>query len=403
MKTVLKIAWRNVWRNKLRSGVVIISIVLGIWSGLFIMAMTLGLNEQRMSGAINTYLSHIQIHHPKFEDDYNKKYTLINSERIAKHLDTISHLKSFSERLVLTGMAATAKGNYGIRIMGVFPEQEKNVTNISQKLIKGTYLNKLKRNPIIIGKKLANKLGVKINSKIVLNFQDADNNTIASSFRIEGIFKTSSSVFDEGTVFVKYEDIAHMTGLQGRFHEIAILCDKINNTEAVESQIKTPNLVESWDVISPELGYAQKTMSSFIYIFMGIILLALAFGIINTMLMAILERKRELGMLLSVGMDKRKIFSMILFETVFLALIATPIGMLSSILSISYFGKYGIDLSSVAAGLESLGIGAKIYTNLPTVLYFNITLMTLIVAFISALVPARRALKLKPAEAVKAL
>lgn len=403
MKIILKIAWRNVWRNRLRSSVVILSIVLGIWSGLFIMAMTLGLNEQRMSGAVNSYLSHIQIHHPKFNEDFNKKYTLIDRNDLLKQLDTISQIKSYSERLVITGMAATAKGNYGVQILGIHPEQEKNITNISQKLTEGTYLYKLKRNPILIGKKLADKLGVKINSKVILNFQDVDNNIIASSFRVEGIFKTGNSVFDVGTVFVKNKDISELTGLEGKIHEIAILCDKIDDTEIVKGEINTSNIVESWDEISPELGYAQQTMSSFIYIFMGIILIALAFGIVNTMLMAILERKHELGMLLSIGMNKYKIFSMIIMETIFLAMIATPLGMLLSYWSISYFGKYGIDLASVAQGLESLGIGSRIYTFLPSILYFTITLMTLLVALLSAIIPARRALKLNPAEAVKVI
>ncbi len=403
MKTIFKIAWRNIWRNRLRSSIVIISMILGIWSGLFIMAMTLGLNEQRMNGAINSYLSHIQIHHPKFEEDYDKKDTIIDSKELIKQLDTISHIKSFSERLVLQGMASTARGNYGVKITGIFPKQEEKITNVSQKLIEGNYLYKFKRNPIVIGKKLADKLGVKINSKIVLNFQDADNNTIATSFRVEGIFKTVNSVFDKGNVFVKYIDIASLTGLNNKLHEVAILCDNINNTEIVEKQIKTTNTVESWDVIAPEMGYAQETMSSFIYIFMGIILMALAFGIVNTMLMAILERKRELGMLLSVGMNKRKVFSMIILETIFLALIATPIGVLLSFWTIQYYGNNGIDLSVVATGLESLGMGSRIFTKLPLPMYINITLMTLVVALLSAVIPARKALKLKPAEAVKAI
>ncbi len=403
MKTIFKIAWRNIWRNRLRSSIVIISMILGIWSGLFIMAMTLGLNEQRMNGAVNTYLSHIQIHHPKFEEDYDKKDTIIDSKELIKQLDTISPIKSFSERLVLQGMASTARGNYGVKIMGIFPEQEEKTTIVSQKLSEGTYLYKFKRNPVLIGKKLADKLGAKLNSKIILNFQDADNNTIAASFRVEGIFKTVNSVFDEGNVFVKYEDIALLTDLNGKLHEVAILCDNISNTEQVESQIKTSNTVESWDVIAPEMGYAQKTMSSFIYIFMGIILMALAFGIVNTMLMAILERKRELGMLLSVGMNKRKVFSMIILETIFLACIATPIGILLSYWTIQYYGNYGIDLSIVAKGLESLGMGSRIFTKLPLSMYINITLMTLVVALLSAIIPARKALKLKPAEAVKAI
>jgi len=401
MKTLIKIAWRNVWRNKLRSTIVMLSIGLGIWSGLFIMAMTLGMNEQRMSGAIDSYLSHIQIHHPKFQDDYNKKYTLIDDANLTEQLDTIPQIKAYSQRLFVTGMASTAKGNYGVHIMGIFPENEKKVTSISQQLIEGTYFKRLKQNPIVIGKKLADRLGLKINSKVVLNFLDKNNNTIANSFRVEGIFKTTNSIFDEGTVFVKYQDMAPLVGLEGKFHEVAILTDNMEDIKAVKSEIVTQDSVESWYEISPELGYTQTLLEDFMFIFMGIVLLALAFGIINIMLMAVLERRRELGMLLCIGMSKRKVFGMILLETLFIAFVATPLGMFLSYLSITYFGKNGIDLSIVSAGLESWGAGSKVFTHLPLTFYWSITLMTLTVAFLAALIPARRALKLNPAEAVK--
>ncbi|ASV31538.1 MULTISPECIES: ABC transporter permease [Flavobacteriaceae] len=403
MKTLLMIAWRNVWRNKLRSSIVIASVVLGIWSGLFIMAMVSGMNDQRLSSFINTNLSHIQIHNAGFQENFDKKDTIIGSNTLLKEIDTMSHVTAYTKRLVLQGMASTAHGNYGVKIMGIFPDKEKNVTDISEKLVQGTYLYKLKRNPIIIGEKLANKLGVKVNSKVVLNFQDSNNNTVSTGFRVEGIFKTINSSFDEENVFVKYDDLAPLVSLSGKYHEIAILCDNITETETVENQIKTNNSVESWDQLSPELGYAQEAMSNFIYIFMGIILLALAFGIVNTMLMAVLERKREIGMLLSVGMDKRKVFTMIILETLFLAFIAALLGVLLSIWTIEYFGRNGINLSAVAKGLESLGMGARVFTKLPFAMYVDITLMTLSVALIAAIIPARRALKLNPAEAVKAI
>ena len=403
MKTLLMIAWRNVWRNKLRSSIVIASVVLGIWSGLFIMAMVSGMNDQRLSSFINTNLSHIQIHNAGFQENFDKKDTIIGSNTLLKEIDTMSHVTAYTKRLVLQGMASTAHGNYGVKIMGIFPDKEKNVTDISEKLVQGTYLYKLKRNPIIIGEKLANKLGVKVNSKVVLNFQDSNNNTVSTGFRVEGIFKTINSSFDEENVFVKYDDLAPLVSLSGKYHEIAILCDNITETETVENQIKTNNSVESWDQLSPELGYAQEAMSNFIYIFMGIILLALAFGIVNTMLMAVLERKREIGMLLSVGMDKRKVFTMIILETLFLAFIAALLGVLLSIWTIEYFGRNGINLSAVAKGLESLGMGARVFTKLPFAMYVDITLMTLSVALIAAIITARRALKLNPAEAVKAI
>lgn len=403
MKTLLMIAWRNVWRNKLRSSIVIASVVLGIWSGLFIMAMVSGMNDQRLSSFINTNLSHIQIHNAGFQENFDKKDTIIGSNTLLKEIDTMNNVTAYAKRLVLQGMASTAHGNYGVKIMGIFPDEEKNVTDISEKLVQGTYLYKLKRNPIIIGEKLANKLGVKVNSKVVLNFQDSNNNTVSTGFRVEGIFKTINSSFDEENVFVKYDDLAPLVSLSGKYHEIAILCDNITETETVKSQIKTNNSVESWDQLSPELGYAQEAMSNFIYIFMGIILLALAFGIVNTMLMAVLERKREIGMLLSVGMDKRKVFTMIILETLFLAFIAALLGVLLSIWTIEYFGRNGINLSAVAKGLESLGMGARVFTKLPFAMYVDITLMTLSVALIAAIIPARRALKLNPAEAVKAI
>ncbi len=403
MKTLVTIAWRNVWRNKLRSGIVIASIVVGILAGLFIMAVTAGLNDQRLKSSIDTYLSHIQIHHPGFLEDFDKKDTITGAKTILNKIDTMQHVQAYSKRLVLQGMASTAHGNYGVKIMGIFQNEEKEVTDISKKLVQGTYLNKLKRNPIVLGEKLANKLNAKVNSKVVLNFQDASNNTIATSFRVEGIFKTVNSSFDEANVFVKYNDLAPLIDLSGKFHEIAIRCTNVNETIPVKTQISTNNLVETWDELSPELGYTQKTMNNFLYIFMGIILLALTFGIVNTMLMAVLERKRELGMLLSVGMDRRKVFAMIMLETLFLALVAAPLGVLLSLWGIEYFGIHGIDLSSVGKGLESFGMASRVYTKLPAVLYVNITLMTLVVALIAAVVPARRALKMNPAEAVKAI
>ena len=403
---LVKIAWRNVWRNKLRSIVVLMSIVLGIWSGLFIMAMTLGLNEQRMSGAVNTYLSHIQIHDVNYPVDQKLNQTIKDPEKVLKAISDESNVKSYCKRQIANGMAASAKGTYGIQILGIDPAEEKKVTTISTHLVQGTYFEKFKRNPVVLGEKLADKLGLKIKSKIILTFQNTDGDLVSFAGRVEGIFKTNSSVFDKSTIFVKHKDLANYTGLGDKIHEIAILTNTMESVEMVKTDLNITDKnykVASWDELSPELGYAQEMMGTMVYIFMGIILLALSFGIINTMLMAVLERKKELGMLMSVGMNKLKIFMMIVLETLFLAMIATPIGMLLAKISIDYFEEHGIDLSSVSQGLESFGIGSKIYTYLPNDLYFKITLFTLIVTLIASVFPARRALKLNPVEALRSL
>jgi len=404
MKTLIKIAWRNVWRNKLRSSLVILSIVLGIWAGLFLMAMTLGLNEQRMNGAVDTYLSHVQIHHPKFHEDQNIKFTIDNTDEIKKALAQNKDVIAYSERIVVPGMINNAKGSRGIQLLGVNPEEEQKLTTINETLIDGVYFTKLKKNPILVSEKTAKKLGLKLKSKVIVSLQDLEGNLTSIQFRVEGIYKTNSSVFDEGTAFVRLSDLDREVGMLGKIHEIALLGKSIDQVESIKddltSKIKTSK-VETWAEISPELGYAQEMMGSMVFIFMGIVLLALAFSIINTMLMAVLERKKEIGMLMAVGLNKKKLFTMISIETIFIALIAAPIGMLLSYWTITYFSIHGIDFSSVASGLENLGIGSVIYTYLPADLYASITAMTLVVAFIASIFPARRALKLRPSEAIR--
>ena len=203
MKTLLKIAWRNVWRNKLRSSLVILSIVLGIWAGLFLMAMTLGLNEQRMGGAVDTYLSHVQIHNPKFKEDQNIKYFIEDKESVINAITSNKNIKAFAERIVISGMVANSSGSKGIQVLGIHPEKEKKLTKIFQKLTSGTYFTKFKKNPAIVGQKLAKKLKLKIRSKIVITFQDYNGDLSSALFRVEGIYKTNNSIFDESTIYVK--------------------------------------------------------------------------------------------------------------------------------------------------------------------------------------------------------
>jgi len=406
MKTLIKIAWRNVWRNKLRSMTVILSIVLGLWAGFFTMALTLGLNEQRMDGAVKSYLSHVQIHHPAFLENYNIKDVITMPEELLSTIQKNKSVKASTTRTILGGMGSTAHGSAGIQIIGVDPEKEAEMTSISSSLKKGTYFTEIKSNPVIVGQALAEKLKLDIKKKLYITFVDENGDQQRLKLKVEGIYKTASSMYDEANIFMKSEDIAKAIGHKGIVHEIAILCHSINQTDEVKAQLLAEfpkDKIETWSEIAPELGYADEMMSTFIYIFMGIILVALSFGIINTMLMAVLERKRELGMLMSVGMNKRKVFVMILFETLFISIIAAPIGIALSYAIIVHFGEHGIDLSVVGKGMENFGIGSRVYTYLPANLYVNICVMTLVVTFLSSLLPARRALKLDPAEAVRAL
>jgi putative ABC transport system permease protein len=199
-------------------------------------------------------------------------------------------------------------------------------------------------------------------------------------------------------------DIENLTGTGNLIHEIIIMADEVKSVNSIaQSLIKQLPLtkVRTWDEVSPELGYANELMTIALSIFILIIILAMSFGIINTMLMAVLERKRELGMLLSVGMNKRKVFSMILSETLFISLIGGPSGLLGAWLTITHYGKKGIDLSSFGKGLDSLGIGSTIYTRLDNHLYFTIAIIVILTTVLASVYPSIRALRMNPAEVVR--
>ena len=404
--TLIKISWRNIWRNKLRSLVVIFSIVFGLLGGIIIIAMSYGLNEERMNNAVDTYLSHIQIHNNLFSEDYNIKHTINNLDIIEKAINEDKRVISYSKRIVLNGMLSNSNGSYGIQVKGIDPDEEIKVTNTHEKIIEGEYFRSKRDNTILVGKKLADKLNLKLKSKVVITFQDENYELTSLLFRVEGIFRSGNSRYDEMNVFVQNKSIIkNLPGFNG-YHEMPILLSDIDLRGEVKKDLiplSSDNIVEGWDDISKELAYANEMLSAVLYIFMMIILSGLSFGVINTMLMAILERRKEIGMLMSIGMNRYKIFMMISFETIFLSLIALPFGLITSFLIVEYYSVVGIDLSIVEAGLENFGVGTRLYFKVPYEEYIYVSLMVFVISIFSSVFPSIRALKINPVEATKTI
>ena len=403
---LLKIAWRNIWRNRLRSGVVITSIILGIWSGLFVIALSAGLNEQRKVSVIENSISHLQYHHPQFLDDRNSKFVIPEVNEIVSQLENDTTVKSYTLRTLVNGMASSARGGNGVLINGVDASKEQRVTTIADHLTNGEFLPEEGRYPVVIGAGLAEKMNVRLRSKVVLTFQDRNSEIVAGAFRVSGIFKTVSSKYDEMNIFVRRSDMEELLQTDNGVNEIAVLMNNFDDIPPFVNLQRAlfPDLtIEPWNEIAPELGYADEMMEIFLYLFLGILLAALAFGVVNTMLMAVLERKRELGMLMSVGMNKWRIFSMITFETISIALAGGPLGILLAYITIHYFQSVGLDLSMWAQGLENFGIDTVVYPHLETQYYWSLAIMVIVMAILASIYPARKALSMNPAEAVRAI
>jgi putative ABC transport system permease protein len=472
---IWSIAWKNVWRNKVRSGVVIIAFTLGLFGGLFAVAVMVGMIKQRVKRAIRNEVSHIQIHHPKFQDNYEMNFTVDKAVSIADSIRSLPHVVGVSPRLKIFGMASTAGNATGVMINGIDVDMEKSVTDLYMFIPEGggSFFGSDEPKSIVIGEKLAKtlklvsyslvkenleklssggeykkvlpllesllnqnfrtegdfdkklsevlgdknskkhsfilkKLALKYNlrKKVVLSFQSADGSITYDAFRIQGVYKTNNTGFDGLNVYVRNTDLVPLAGLKpGQAHEIAVLLDDAENVMTADSQIKAlaPGLlVETWEEIMPDISIYNKMMGYYLLIFMSIILLALGFGIVNTMLMAVLERVKELGMLMAIGMNKTKVFLMIMLETIFLALTGSVVGMLLSYGTIILYKDQGIDLSKFyQQGLESWGFEARLYPDIGIDAFIQVTLLVVLTGIFASIYPARKALKLNPAEATR--
>ena len=381
------------------------SVILGIWAGIFILAFSWGLYQSNIRDSVYKQLSHIQIHHPTFNIENDPKFSISDTDKILDSLHSDKRTLSASSRVISTGMISSPTTASAVKILGIDPSSEAKQTGLNENVTNGNYFDSAKDNEILIGEKLAKKLKVKIRSKVIVTFVNIDSEMISAAFRVGGIYKSKNTSLDEVNVFVQKDHLRDLLNLKPtESNEIAILLKNEEDLTAVKNYsagLVPKGKVEDWKELSPELGLVIESFNMYTYLISGIILLALIFGIINTMLMSVLERIRELGMLMAIGLNKRKLFSMIMLETLFLTLIGCPIGLLMGWLSIEFFGEYGINISMFSEGLSSYGFSSVIYPALDDQKYVIIAIMCIITSLLAAIYPAYKALQLNPAEAIR--
>ena len=405
---LVKLAWRNLWRNKLRTAIILGAMVFGLVGVTAMMGFMTGFVDSMLSNAIRWQTSHLQIHNPQYVRNPDISEQVSEGERLAQQLRTLPDVDTVSARFIAVGMVASARSNRGVRINGIDIEDEARITPLSTKLSEGEWLSREGRNPILVSQKLSERLKLRVGSKVVVTFTDAGGQVVGAAYRVRGIFSTPSTQFDEGNVLVRKSDLQKTAAMQG-VHEIAIL---LKDSQALET-IKTDIIqmveeestgsrisVRDWQQIQPMLATMMNTMDVSNRIILIIFVIAMMFGIINIMLMSVFERTQEFGVLMAVGMQKHKVFSLIMLETTMLGATGALLGLVASAALMAILHHYGISLASVSDGLGAYGIDTVLY---PRVSYreYQITFVTVFVASVlAAIYPARQILKQRPVDAM---
>jgi len=386
--------------------VVILATAIGLYGSLFMVALMNGMMQQKVDATIENEISDMQMHNPKFLEDESIEYAIPDPENIGSILSKNEQVEAFCFRGKATGMASSAHSGNGVMINGIDPAKEKQVTAIHNKLTEGTYFEKESRIPsIVISHKLAEHLKTGVGKKLVLTTAALDGETAQGLYRVEGIFRTSNTVFDELNVFILAGQLQNMVAPEKEIvNEIAIRYNEGVDINQAKSDLESafPALsIQTWKELAPTLMAIVGMMDQFGFILIMIILLALTFGIINVMLMVIIERTRELGMLMAIGMNRWRVFRMIMLETVFMSITGAVIGVILSAGTIALTSRNGINFAAWAEGFEALGYNAHVFPVIQTTFYIFLGIMVIIAAMLASIWPARKALKLQPAVAVR--
>ncbi|MCB0478548.1 MAG: ABC transporter permease [Crocinitomicaceae bacterium] len=407
MKTLLKISWRNCWKSPLRTGIVIGSIIVGIWSSIFMMGFMDGMMTSRKNNVINTRLGHIQIHSPEYEYDPNILNSVKDREKVIQALENNPHVVGYTDRFVTEGVLKTAREQRGIKINGIDVEKDAATLLISEKADQGSFFGEEFKYPVAVGDKLAKELKLEIGSKVSLSLTKPDSTQTSKNFKVAAIYKSGDAAYDNYNIFVPKEAIYKVIKSDEPIvHEIIVKIDDIEKADEVKAEllksIKSDEVL-TWLEADPYSAYAEDSYGMMMFILMTVIIVALLFGILNTVIMSVLERKREIGVLRSIGMTKKKVWAMITLESLIFGLVGGPLGILTGWATTAYFGKYGFDLSSYGEAMEAYGLDTIVYFNIPVEYYFIYSFLIVIATVIGSLIPAYIATRVNPIEAIRSI
>jgi ABC-type lipoprotein release transport system permease subunit len=412
---LLQLAWRNLWRNPRRTLIAMSAIGFGYAMLLFVACLMAGLRQQMIESGTALVVSDIQVHAPAYYPNRPIHQTLggqkgTNVSALVATIAADPRVYAASPRVYGYGLASAADQSAGAEIIGVVPNQEQKVTVLQTQIVKGSYLTDQMPKGIVMGDKFATTIGVGVGSEIILLTQAADGSMGNDLYTIAGIFHTGLDTMDRGLVLMSLAALQELLRLPPvRIHEVAIKLHDITEATTAAAALgvqlnKTlPVRVRAWPELVPELADYVQFNRSVTFILFFIFFLLAVIGIVNTMLMAVIERTRELGMLMAVGMRPVQVVSLIVAEAAGLAAASLVLGGAIGAPLLWYLQVHGLDLGGAIDEFSLAGVvvGRRWYGRQDFIAYSQAALGLSITAVLSALYPALRAARFRPTEALR--
>jgi ABC-type lipoprotein release transport system permease subunit len=400
---IAMLAWRNLWRNHRRTIVMLSAITIGVWAMIFMTALTRGMVNDMIRDGISALPGHVQVHHPEFRDDPSINNLIPTPDSSLTELFSQAGLDGWASRVKVPAVISSERESRGVTLLGVDPVLERSLDAIGSVIADGRGLEDVDDGGVIIGRKLADKLDTELGKRVVLMSQDPDNEIADRGFRVVGLFEANLELHEEIFVFGGKATVQKMLRIEDRVSEVAVMATDYRDLQGVTEQVMTlaggDVEVLPWPQLDSYLGSMLKVMDGFVLVWMIVIFLALSFGLVNTLVMAVFERVREIGLMLALGMRPANILGQIIVESALLLIIGLALGNVLAWASIVPL-KDGIDISGVAEGMEMFGAASILYPEQELQDTITANVVVLVLGFLASLSPAWRASRYDPIEAI---
>lgn len=403
-----KLAWRNLWRNIRRTLITMVAIGLGLALAMVSIGLGDGGHQQMIESGVRMGAGHITVQPHGYQQNPSNDKVILDEAPVTMAVRGISPIRSVSLRIVGNGLISSAANSSAVAFCGVDPTEEGYKSILAPHLISGNYLSPKGRMDILIGENLAQKLEVSVGRRVVLMGQDASREVSSSLFRIKGIYKTGVSDLDRSFCLVSLDGARHLLGLESGVTQVAIYLGSQFEVEKVLSLLcsrlnSLPVEVLPWHEVMPDLRRFVQLDDAGNYLFLGIILVIVALGILNTILMSVLERTREFGVILGLGLSPCLLFLMIIFETSLLALLSMVFGSALGFGAHHYFASVGLNITGFTAERLTLAgtiLDPILYSYLRPARVIGLLLIVFCVTLAAGLYPAVKASRLAPVKAI---
>ncbi|MFO8163996.1 MAG: ABC transporter permease [Thermodesulfobacteriota bacterium] len=412
MSIDIRMAWRNVWRNPRRTVLTISAIVFAGTLLIFMLSFQLGSYGTMINASVRIHTGHLQVQAKGYQDKKSMRLVVPNPSAVGELIQGIPEVEAYTFRANAFSLVSSKERTYGALVIGVDPVRESQVSTLKQLIRQGDYLDEHDTNQALAGELLAKNLRVEVGDELTILGQGRDGSIAATVVKVKGIYKSGMDDFDRSAIHIPLKLFQDVYAMRGAVHEVVAVGTSLSRVSEMKKAIqaglkrgdrKNSLLVLDWDELMPGLLQAIKLDLVGGIIFWFLLIVVVAFSILNTFLMAIFERTREFGVLMAIGTSPGRLTRLLLIESAAMTIIGILIGTLFGCLLTWYFQVHGIDLGGASELMSQYGISGKMYPRLSLITALSGPGAVLIITLLTALYPAFKVRRLRPTEAMRAV